>query len=82
MTSLRPLAVLVVLAFAALLTSPTRAEIGLGAKPLHGAEVLIDGTRETLDTKWTYWIGPRFASALPIKWQIVPDPVVPAPPPS
>ena len=57
--------------------SPARAEIGLGAKPLAGAEVLIDGTRATLDDKWTYWTGPRFASALPIKWQIVPDPVVP-----
>ena len=57
--------------------SQARAEIGLGAKPLAGAEVLIDGTRATLDDKWTYWTGPRFASALPIKWQIVPDPVVP-----
>ena len=53
----------------------TRAEVGLGAKPIPGAEVIIDGTRETLDAKWTYWTGPRFASALPIKWQIVPDPV-------
>ncbi len=53
------------------------AEIGLGAKPLSGAEVLIDGSRDTLDAKWTYWTGPRFASSLPIKWQIVPDPVVP-----
>lgn len=49
----------------------------IGAKPIEGAEVLIDGTRETLDAKWTYWTGPRFASALPIKWPIVADPVVP-----
>jgi hypothetical protein len=54
-----------------------RAEIGVGAKPITGAEVIIDGTRETLDAKWTYWTGPRFASALPIKWQIVADPVIP-----
>jgi hypothetical protein len=28
-----------------------------------------------LDDKWTYWQGPRFAGALPIKWKIVKDPV-------
>lgn len=49
--------------------------LGVGAKPPPGAEVLLDGTREMLDAKWTYWEGPRFASALPIKWKIVPDPV-------
>ena len=53
------------------------AGIGVGAKPIEGAEVILDGTRETLDAKWTYWTGPRFASALPIKWPIVADPVVP-----
>lgn len=49
--------------------------VGVGAKPVAGAEVIIDGTRETLDAKWTYWEGPRFASALPIRWKIVEDPV-------
>ena len=28
-----------------------------------------------LDAKWTYWQGPGFASSLPVKWKIVPDPV-------
>ena len=28
-----------------------------------------------LHQKWTYWEGPRLAAALPIKWQIVDDPV-------
>ena len=51
------------------------ADIGLNAKPLPGAEVLLDGTRETLDAKWTYWEGPGFKSAMPIKWKIVEDPV-------
>ncbi len=46
----------------------------VGAKPDEGAEVLFDGSRETLDGKWTYWKGPRFDSALPIKWKIVDDP--------
>jgi len=62
-----------VLAALLLITAP--AAIGLGAKPIPGAEVLLDGTRETLDAKWTYWQGPRFGSSLPIKWQVVADPV-------
>ncbi|MEN9732646.1 MAG: hypothetical protein RLZ45_641 [Verrucomicrobiota bacterium] len=53
------------------------AGIGVGAKPLPGAEVLFDGSRHMLDAKWTYWKGPRFSSSLPIKWIIVPDPVDP-----
>ena len=52
-----------------------RAEVGVGAKPLAGAEVIIDGTRATLDEKWIYWEGPGFKSAMPIKWKIVEDPV-------
>ena len=49
--------------------------LGVGAKPIVGAEVIIDGSRKMLDEKWTYWQGPRFASSLPIKWKIVDDPV-------
>lgn len=52
-----------------------RAGLGVGAKPLPGAEVIVDGTRKTLDEKWIYWEGPRFSSSLPIKWKIVNDPV-------
>lgn len=51
------------------------ADIGVGATPVDGAELLLDGSRELLDRKWTYWQGPRFASELPIKWKIVEDPV-------
>ncbi len=57
--------------------SQTAGEIGVGAAPPPEAEVLIDGSREMLDEKWTYWEGPRFASSLPIKWEIVDDPVDP-----
>ena len=49
--------------------------IGVGAKPIPGAEVILDGSRKMLDEKWTYWEGPRFSSSLPIKWKIVADPV-------
>jgi hypothetical protein len=51
------------------------AAVGVGARALPDAEVLIDGSRKTLDEKWTYWEGPGFKSALPIKWKIVDDPV-------
>ena len=57
------------------LAADRAAMIGVGAKPPQGADVLIDGTRETLDAKWTYWEGPGFKSSLPIKWKIVEDPV-------
>jgi hypothetical protein len=49
--------------------------IGVGAKPVRGSEVIIDGSRKKLDEKWTYWQGPGFKSSLPIKWKLVADPV-------
>ena len=68
-----------VLLIAAALSCGTRVQadenVGVGAKPIAGAEMIFDGSREMLDAKWTYWKGPRFSSALPIKWKIVPDPV-------
>jgi len=57
------------------LLHPAAGGTGVGAKPIAGAELILDGTREMLDEKWTYWEGPRFASELPIKWRIVDDPV-------
>jgi len=57
------------------LTGSVFADVGVGAKPISGAEVIIDGTRQTLDEKWVYWEGPGFKSAMPIKWKIVDDPV-------
>lgn len=51
------------------------AGVGLGEKPIAGAEMLFDGSRGMLDGKWTYWQGPGFASSLPVKWPIVADPV-------
>lgn len=50
-------------------------KVGVGAPPAEGAEVIIDGSRAMLDEKWIYWEGPGFKSAMPIKWQIVDDPV-------
>ncbi|MFD1141538.1 DUF1080 domain-containing protein [Larkinella insperata] len=50
------------------------AQVGVGTKAPKGAEVLFDGSRQMLDSKWTYWEGPRFAATLPIKWTIEKDP--------
>jgi hypothetical protein len=69
------LLVLTAAAFAAATSFAADQSIGVGAKPVAGAEVIIDGSRKMLDEKWTYWEGPRFASSLPIKWKIVEDPV-------
>ncbi len=65
---------LLLLAVAASLSTAV-ADVGVGAKPLPEAEVIIDGSRQTLDDKWIYWEGPGFKSAMPIKWKIVEDPV-------
>ena len=51
------------------------AQVGVGVKPIKGAEILFDGTRKMLDEKWTYWDGPRLAAELPIKWELLNDPV-------
>jgi Domain of Unknown Function (DUF1080) len=51
------------------------AQVGIGTTAPAGAEILFDGSRSMLDEKWTYWQGPRFKSSLPIKWEIMPDPV-------
>lgn len=63
------------LAFGLSANGIAQAEVGVGAKPIEGAEVIFDGSRKMLDDKWTYWKGPRFSSELPIKWKIVDDPI-------
>lgn len=68
------LAVLLAFAFP---TAAAEKHVGVGAKPEPGAELILDGSREMLETKWTYWQGPGFKSSLPIKWKIVDDPVDP-----
>lgn len=71
---MKPLRLLLPFSFS-ILSLFAEPHVGVGAKPIEGAEVIFDGTREMLDQKWTYWKGPRFSSALPIKWKIVDDPV-------
>src|SRR5687767_3041464 len=65
-----------IVAFSVLILSATAsAQVGVGAKAPKGATVYFDGTKKMLDSKWTYWKGPRFSASLPIKWSIVNDPV-------
>jgi hypothetical protein len=54
---------------------PKKEKTGVGTKAPRSAEVLFDGSRKMIDEKWTYWEGPRFAAELPLKWEIVKDPV-------
>ncbi|MCD6051169.1 MAG: hypothetical protein K0Q55_2572, partial [Verrucomicrobia bacterium] len=78
MKSLKALYLVPLLAAMFVLQNTASAEdknIGLGAKPIKDAEVIIDGSRKMLDEKWIYWEGPRFGSSMPIKWKIVDDPV-------
>ena len=58
-----------------LAVSTAQADVGVSAPAPADAEILLDGSREMLDQKWTYWKGPRFGSALPIKWKVVEDPI-------
>lgn len=63
------------LSLIALCWIPLSAQVGVGTKPIKGAKTYFDGSRKMLDKNWTYWNGPRLAATLPIKWQIVNDPV-------
>ncbi len=72
---LRHLSTQLLFASAVLFPWVSQAQVGVGTKPAPGADMLFDGSRKLLDEKWTYWEGPRFGSALPIKWPIVDDPV-------
>lgn len=48
--------------------------LDVGAIPTENAMVYFDGSREMLDSNWTYWESPRLAAELPIKWAIEADP--------
>lgn len=70
-----PRCVLVLLYALCYCLSPLILAQGVGEPAPAEAFVLFDGTRESLDKNWTYWKGPRLGATLPIKWQIVDDPV-------
>ncbi|WP_373520636.1 DUF1080 domain-containing protein [Aquiflexum sp.] len=50
-------------------------QVGVGAKKPKEAKMLFDGSKKMLEKNWTYWEGPRLKAQLPIKWEIVKDPV-------
>ncbi len=64
-----------VLIFWVVLAYIRKGQTGVGVEAPKTCQVLFDGSRGMLDEKWTYWEGPRFSSELPIKWEIVNDPV-------
>lgn len=58
-----------------LLSCESTAQVGVGVKPIEGAELMLDGTKSMLLEKWEYWEGPRFSAEAPIKWPEIQDPV-------
>ena len=56
-------------------SSCNKLDVGVGAEPPADAKVIFDGSKASMDENWTYWEGPRFAAEMPIKWEIVADPV-------
>jgi len=66
---------ILILIFFVSMTFALQQKVGVGARVPEKAEVIFDGSRKMLDKKWTYWEGPRFSSELPMKWEIVDDPV-------
>jgi len=67
---------IVLLTFTVLTISiKTAAQTGVGTKCTKGAVVYFDGTPEMLHNNWEYWEGPRFSAQMPIKWEIVNDPI-------
>jgi hypothetical protein len=59
----------------AISASTQAGDVGVGTRPIPGAKIMFDGTRQMLDDQWIYWEGPGFKSSMPIKWKIVEDPV-------
>ena len=54
---------------------PLLAQVGVGVEAPKDADQLFNGKKRSLNKNWTYWEGPRFSAELPIKWEIVADPV-------
>ena len=67
--------ILSILAISVTFSVTLRAQLGVGAKAPKGAEVFFDGSEKMLHSKWQYWNGPRLKATMPVKWQIVKDPV-------
>lgn len=55
--------------------SPSFAQVGVGAKPIKGAKLYLDGSKKSLEKNWEYWKGPRFSAGSTIAWPEVTDPV-------
>lgn len=69
------IAIVFLLSLGTIVSFKSSAQTGVGVKPPKGAEVYFDGSKQMLHEKWEYWQGPRFSAEMPIKWEIVKDPV-------
>lgn len=67
--------ILAIFAGSLIVLGPAYGQVGVGTPAPDDAEVLFDGTRAMLDDNWKYWNGPRLKAKMPIKWEIVDDPV-------
>jgi hypothetical protein len=72
---MKAISIVTISLFLMLLNATGQNAVGLGAEAPAGAEVLFDGTFESLHGNWIYWEGPRLAAEMPLKWKIVADPV-------
>jgi hypothetical protein len=54
-------------------TSTEIVKLGVGAGPMEGAEMYMDGSKNILNEKWEYWEGPGFSAKYPIKWMAMKD---------
>ena len=57
-TIIRSIFVIGMIYVSSVFTLAANADVGVGAKPVAGAELIMDGSRKMLDDKWTYWKGP------------------------
>lgn len=55
--------------------SSSEAGLGVGAPSPKAAVQLFDGSTASLHENWKYWEGPRFSTSMPIKWELVEDPI-------
>ena len=68
---MKALAVTIIVSSLFLINACNPVKIGVGAKAPAEAEILFDGSRESLDENWIYWEGPRYSAEMPIKWEIM-----------
>ena len=79
--TMKAFSIFIVVLSLSLLNVHSQSPVGIGTEAPDGAEVLFDGSANSLNENWIYWEGPRLAVAMAgdgkrsINWEIVNDPV-------